>query len=336
MKKQNKQRDVEPKQNSTPAENRPSVSDETKQKLVKQYADRAEKESSKQNPVDWGYFNSPKFGSPVDERKQIANSAEVSPSRDLPYGARWGDFDLPKNFINSGDGFPEKKHLAASENGIHGEGLNGDPGDITQQQVDTPWNLGDNVVDNNVELFTVNNLRNIVDAMSDDAQWEKSVYNEEHPDNPISDIQVGAFPRTVPRRFFSEYPEDTDEAADFLYNNPWNKGIQDYFIDEGQYGWLYNNPDLQTQEQQADFSRMLNLLQGANDYRLRQEQADRDEYTRNRQLYGDALMELMAQRQTPQNNRSLLNEAIQQIRDQEILDNRPSPRRRNITGSAVW
>jgi hypothetical protein len=121
-----------------------------------------------------------------------------------------------------------------------------------------------------------------------------------------------------------------------LYNNPWNKGIQDYFIDEGQYGWLYNNPDLQTQEQQADFSRMLNLLQGANDYRLRQEQADRDEYTRNRQLYGDALMELMAQRQTPQNNRSLLNEAIQQVRDQEIFENRPSPRRRNITGSAVW
>jgi hypothetical protein len=70
MKKQNKQRDAEPKQNTTPSENRPSVSDETKQKLTKQYADRAEKESSKQNPVDWGYFNSPKFGSPVDEEKQ--------------------------------------------------------------------------------------------------------------------------------------------------------------------------------------------------------------------------------------------------------------------------
>jgi hypothetical protein len=85
MKKQSKQRDVEPKQNSTPEENRPSVSDETKQKLVKQYADRAEKESSKQNPVDWGYFNSPKFGSPVDEEKQIANNVEASPSR--KYGA---------------------------------------------------------------------------------------------------------------------------------------------------------------------------------------------------------------------------------------------------------
>lgn len=73
MKKQ-----IKEKQNTTPEENRPSVSEETKQKLVKQYADRAEKESSKQNPVDWGYFNSPKFGSPVDERKQ--NTPERRPS----------------------------------------------------------------------------------------------------------------------------------------------------------------------------------------------------------------------------------------------------------------
>ena len=92
------------------------MNDKAKQKLVKQYADRAEKESSKQNPVDWDYFNSPKFGSPVDERKQIADRTEASPSRDLPYGARWGDFDLPKNFINSGDGFPDEKHLASNQN----------------------------------------------------------------------------------------------------------------------------------------------------------------------------------------------------------------------------
>ena len=74
VKKQVKQKEnTDAKQNSTP-----SVSDETKQKLVKQYADRAEKESSKQNPVDWGYFNSPKFGSPVDEEKQ--NTPERRPS----------------------------------------------------------------------------------------------------------------------------------------------------------------------------------------------------------------------------------------------------------------
>jgi len=322
MKKQNKQREQEQEQNTSskqnipPLENATPVSEEMKDRLVKQYRDRVDKASSDQN-------------------------ATPSRSWDENVGGTFSNDDRFKNGPEYG--WPENKNIdvqyrpsGESLNAIHGEGLNGGPGDITQQQVDTPWNLGDNVVDNNVEPFTVNNLRNIVDAMSDDAQWEKSVYNEEHPDNPISDIQVGAFPRTVPRRFFSEYPEDTDEAADFLYNNPWNKGIQDYFINEGQYGWLYNNPDLQTQEQQADFSRMLNLLQGANDYRLRQEQADRDEYTRNRQLYGDALMELMAQRQTPQNNRSLLNEAIQQVRDQEILENRPSPRRRNITGSAVW
>ena len=85
MKKQNKEKqNTEPKQNTTPEENSPSVSDETKQKLVKQYADRAEKESSKQNPVDWGYYNSPKFGSPVDEGKQIADRTEASSSQNAP------------------------------------------------------------------------------------------------------------------------------------------------------------------------------------------------------------------------------------------------------------
>jgi hypothetical protein len=104
MKKQNKQRDAEPKQNSTPSENRPSVSDEAKQKLVKQYADRA----------------------------------EASPSRDLPYGARWGDFDLPKNFINSGNGFPDEKHLASNQNIPERRpsllGGNGNPIDFVSQQ----------------------------------------------------------------------------------------------------------------------------------------------------------------------------------------------------------
>ena len=85
MKKQIKQREREREQNTSPKQNATPVSDKAKQKIVKQYRDRAEKESSKQNPVDWGYFNSPKFGSPVDERKQIANSAEASPSR--KYGA---------------------------------------------------------------------------------------------------------------------------------------------------------------------------------------------------------------------------------------------------------
>ena len=128
------------KQNESPRNNSNSspVSDETKQKLVKQYADRAEKESSKQNPVDWGYFNSPKFGSPVDERKQIANSAEASPSRDLPYGARWGDFDLPKNSVNSGNGFPDEKHLASNQNVPERRptllGGNGNPIDFVSQQ----------------------------------------------------------------------------------------------------------------------------------------------------------------------------------------------------------
>lgn len=146
MKKQIKQKqdDTQAKQNpnrnsdASANENRTPVSDETKQKLVKQYADRAEKESSKQNPVDWGYFNSPKFGSPVDERKQIANSAEASPSRDLPYGARWGDFDLPKNSVNSDGGFPDEKHLASNQNIPERRpsllGGNGNPIDFVSQQ----------------------------------------------------------------------------------------------------------------------------------------------------------------------------------------------------------
>lgn len=93
MKKQIKEKqNTETKQNSTPSENRPSVSDEAKQKLVKQYADRAEKESSKQNPVDWGYFNSPKFGSPVDEEKQ--NSPDIPERRPSLLGGDGNPIDF--------------------------------------------------------------------------------------------------------------------------------------------------------------------------------------------------------------------------------------------------
>lgn len=98
MKKQQKQRDEQAKQNTnrnsdaSANENRTPVSDETKQKLVKQYADRAEKESSKQNPVDWDYFNSPKFGSPVDEEKQ--NSPDIPERRPSLLGGDGNPIDF--------------------------------------------------------------------------------------------------------------------------------------------------------------------------------------------------------------------------------------------------
>lgn len=100
MKKQIKQKqdDTQAKQNTnrnsdaSANENRTPVSDETKQKLVKQYADRAEKESSKQNPVDWGYFNSPKFGSPVDERKQ--NTPDIPERRPSLLGGDGNPIDF--------------------------------------------------------------------------------------------------------------------------------------------------------------------------------------------------------------------------------------------------
>lgn len=311
------------KQNSTPSENKPSVSDETKQKLVKQYADRAEKESSKQNPVDWGYFNSPKFGSPVDERKQIADRTEASPSRDLPYGARWGDFDLPKNFINSGDGFPDEKHLAPY--GIHGEGLNGGPGDITQQQVNTPWNLNENdPVDNNAPLLSTERLQGLVNSITNNANKAREDTNIK----PNMLYGYGDAPLDYDRyEFYDQHPEYAPK--NYL-------SLHDYLDAYNMQGWLNNTGIAETDADKNALSRAFLLMQNANNYDRQRDLEQMAQQSRDRDLYGDALMELMAQRQAPQNNRSILNEAIQQVRDQEILENRPSPRRRNITGSAVW
>lgn len=314
MKKQVKEKqNPESKQNSTPEENRPSVSGETKQKLTKQYADRAEKESSKQNPVDWGYFNSPKFGSPVDERKQIANRTEASPSRDLPYGARWGDFDLRKNGMDV-DGFVSEKHINPTIN--------------SDELMNTPfWNgasggMGyQSSYSDPVEAINMDQLNSIVNSMSNDAMADREDTNLK----PGMLYGYGDAPLDV----FSRYGKPIDRPEGY-------RTLYDYIEDEGLEDWLFNSDIANGVPNQRSLSRAFQLMQNANDYD-RQQNLDRAiQQSRDRDLYGDALMELMTRRQTPQNNRSLLNEAIQQVRDQEILENRPSPRRRNITGSAVW
>lgn len=328
MKKQVKQRDEQTKQNTnrnsdaSANENRTPVSDETKQKLVKQYADRAEKESSKQNPVDWGYFNSPKFGGPVDERKQIANRAEASPSRS------WGDniggtFSNDDRFKNGPEyGWPENKNIDVQYR-PHGEAL-----DLRGEASNTPfWNGasgGMGYQSSNyapVESINMDQLNSIVNSMSNDAMADREDTNL----RPNMLYGYGDAPLDVLSRY--ETPADRPEGYRTLY---------DYLEEEGLEDWANDSDVINGAPNQRDLATAFQLMQNANDYD-RQQNLDRAiQQSRDRNLYGDALMELMAQRQTPQNNRSLLNEAIQQIRDQEILENRPSPRRRNITGSAVW
>lgn len=338
MKKQQKQRDEQAKQNTnrnsdaSANENRTPVSDETKQKLVKQYADRAEKESSKQNPVDWGYFNSPKFGSPVDERKQIANSAETSPSRSWDENIG-GHFDPDDYFKNGPEyGWPQNKNIDVQYrtsgeplNAIHGEGLNGGPGDITQQQVNTPWNLNENdPVDNNAPLLSIERLQGLVNSITNNANKAREDTNIK----PNMLYGYGDAPLDYDRyEFYDQHPEYAPE--NYL-------SLHDYLDAYNMQSWLNNAGIAETDADKNALSRAFLLMQNANNYDRQRDLEQMAQQSRDRDLYGDALMELMAQRQTPQNNRSLLNEAIQQVRDQEILENRPSPRRRNITGSAVW
>lgn len=205
---------------------------------------------------------------------------------------------------------------------IHGEGLNGGPGNITQQQVAPPmyWN-GETPVLQGPAVLTAGQLKDIVNEMSDDQMWMDMVYNEEHPEAPRSDIQVGMFPNRPDRAYGSDYVWDT-EAGDFLYNHPEYKGVQDYFADHGALDWLSERP-LSDADKDA-IARTMNLLQGINDYNRRQNlEATKNEIMQ-RNLYGDTLVDLL--QNTPE-GQSILGKAQKP---------KPMARERHISGPAQW
>ena len=330
MKKQIKQKqdDTQAKQNTnrnsdaSANENRTPVSDETKQKLVKQYADRAEKESSKQNPVDWGYFNSPKFGSPVDERKQIANSAEVSPTRELPYGARWGDFDLPKNFTGSDGGFPEEKHRGRQS--ITQGYTNGDY--IAPAETYAP--------NQNINAYQgpdASALQEIVDYMTDDTMQQLSAYrNNINPDYNIKANPLYGYGQDL-RDFYTQYGAPANWPENY---QPISAYLED--VDPELFAAIEDSGAADTYAKQADLSRAFNLMENYNAYARENELNQWAQDYRNDQLYGDTLRELQARQAQPTSSRSLVKDAIQEARHQQHMDDLARrARQRNITGSGV-
>lgn len=171
------------------------------------------------------------------------------------------------------------------------------------------------------QAINISQLQDIVNSMSNDAM----AYRDDTNIRPSMLYGYG----DAPRDYYSRYDTPAERPEGY-------SAIYDYIEDAGLEDWADNSNIAASGVDQARLARAFQLMQNANDYDRQRNLEQMTQQYRDRDLYGDALMELMTQRQNPQNNRSLLNEAIQQIRDQEILENRPSPRRRNITGSAVW
>lgn len=169
-----------------------------------------------------------------------------------------------------------------------------------------------------VESINMDQLNNIVNSMSNDAM----AYRDDTNIRPNMLYGYG----DAPRDYYSRYDTPAERPEGY-------SAIYDYIEDAGLEDWADNSNIAASGVDQARLARAFQLMQNANDYDRQRNLDQMSQEYRNRDLYGDTLMDLMAQRR---NNRSLLNEALQQIRDQEILENRPSPRRRNITGSAVW
>lgn len=325
MKRQNKQRDAEPKQNSTPNENRPSVSDETKQKLVKQYADRAEKESSKQNPVDWGYFNSPKFGSPVDERKQIANSAEASPLRS------WGEniggtFSNDDRFKNGPQyGWPQNKNIDVQYR-PSGETLNFAPGGLDEYDLINPAGVPHTIyhitpwTEYGFPSTQYQELRNVINDLSD---TEMQTANPNIKGNPLYGYGNPAL----------SYDGMEYQDPGVLENDDWDPDKIPEDQDRLDYHFWHNGSlgdaevlfrDMATPEQKDELARAFTLLRNMNDY---ERQRNLDDFTaeqRQRDLYGDMLVDLL---QNKPEGRSILD---------PILQRRLPSRQRNITGAGDW
>lgn len=195
-------------------------------------------------------------------------------------------------------------------NGIKGEGLN-DTGNFSannRQAPVAPINF-DEPIDYNLAQPTIGDLRNIVNTMSDDRDFEYE--DRGTPNRPY----VDGLPRTAPHPFYGDHDETEDnyneEIGEYLYNNPWEKSVYNYFGDEGLAGWLVNQTGLSSPKQQDAFAEALNILEAKNTY-------DRD-----RQEYADFLTDLVKQ-----------NRDKGYYAGQRLVDSRPRSRQRNITGSA--
>lgn len=232
------------------------------------------------------------------------------------------DYDLPKNFIGSGDGFPSKKEINGSYaypdgyipigQSAHENGLGNNP---WETQTNVQGLLGPHSSQNPYGP-TVQGLKNIVNGISAYEQLEAGV-NPNLKANPIYGYGSPAL----------EY--DFDETK-----YPWNPEIDDYDIPTEQdmvfwhavaegndYADMMHNIAAQAGPEAT--ANAFTLLRNYNDWQHGQEADEAAKRGRDRNLYGDTLVDLL--QNTPQ-GQSVLN---------TIPANKFRSRERNITGSGT-
>lgn len=197
--------------------------------------------------------------------------------------------------------------------------------------------LGNGIAQTNVESYlgpntynkpTAGDMQDIVNAMTDDTRWTRS----EETGNFDNRLSVGMLPTTQPREWYSNYPGE--ENADFLYNNPQYKAIEDYFADQGLSTWLNGSRLAESPKSRDTFAKLLNLAQGMNEYNLRQDTKEFKQRFNEQNLYGDTLAEMLGQTGA---YRSLVDEAMKQAELQKQQEAKQAladrARQRDITGS---
>jgi len=316
MKKQIKQKentDAKQNRNANSDGNRTPVSEDTKQKLVQQYQDRAGASSQTRDLPDgngWGDYDLDKNW--VDEDREFKNldtqyrpsgetlSPEYDPSRIWSYNPV--SVNYPEGFEHANPGWTPRDEALGNTHSWQGA-ADGDGIDILN------WSR--------TQQITPEQLQNIVNAMSNDAAANRE-------NTSLSPNMLYGY-GDAPRDFFSRYDTPAEKPEGY-------SSVYQFLEDEGLDNWVTNSGIADSGVDQLNAARAFQLMQNANDYDRQQNLDQWAQEYRDNQLYGDALMELMAQQQAQNNNRSLLEDALQQIREQEILENRPASRQRHITG----
>ena len=329
MKKQIKQKqdDTQAKQNSNSnSDEAPSpVSEDTKQKLVKQYRDRAETSDRNATPSrSWdenigGHFdpddylkNGPEYGWPQNKNIDVAYrpsgetvALEYDPNRVQNYNPV--SVNYPEGFEHANPGWTPR-----------GEAM----GNTASWQGASDGSGIDSLNYSQPQRITLEQLQNIVNAMSNDAAVARDDSNLKP--NPLYGYG------DAPRDFFSRYDTPAEKPEGY-------SSVYQFLEDEGLDDWVNNSGIADSGADRMDSARAFLLMQNMNDYDRQRNIEKMAQQYRDQQLYGDALTELMAQQQAQNNNRSLVRDAIQEARHQQRMDDLArQARQRNITGSAVW
>ena len=111
-------------------------------------------------------------------------------------------------------------------------------------------------------------IADIVNEMSTDKTWMKDVYEDEYGELP-NRPRIDGLPTEAPHPFRS----DTDEFGypldgDTLYNEPWRRGLDDYFAKAGFEEW-FNNLGLSTRDENI-FREYMNIREAQNNYQREQ------------------------------------------------------------------